>query len=200
MARAGRKKKINVVRDSSGKSRGEKFDAEFHFNQPHRRDFMTVIDGRKLDRTEPKLVNQAGYPLGRLRIALEISGDQLRAGNAYAALVRSYGRRMGIQTGSPKSGSMSERISTGFSPFESDANPDHQQSDQEIQDIYDHVHSELTKLGRLHNRGHKILHIMRDVCITESNERAIWRDHVAMGDLRLGLNLAHRLLVELKAN
>jgi hypothetical protein len=196
MARAGRKKKTTVLRDSSGKSRGEIFDPSFHHNQPHRKAFMTVIEGRKLDHTEPKLVNQAGYPLGRLRIALAITGDQLRAGNGYASLVRSYGRRMGIQIGSPKSGSMSERISTGFSPFEADINPDHQQSDQEIQDLYDDCHCALVKLGREHNRGNRILIVMREICITEQDEHHVWRDDAKLGDLRLGLNAVHRVLLE----
>lgn len=196
MARAGRKRKANVIRDSGGKSRGEVFDPSFVFKQPHRRDFLSVIEGRKLDHTEPKLVNQAGYPLGRLRIALAITGDQLRAGNEFAALVRSYGRRMGIQIGSPKSGSMSERISTGFSPFEADINPDHQQSDQEVQDLYDLCYTTLAELGRTLNRGHGILHVMREICITENDERQVWRDEVKLGDLRLGLNAVHRVLLE----
>lgn len=196
MARAGRRKKLNVIRDASGKSRGEPFDPNFHFQQPHRKPFLAVIEERKLDPSHPRIMNQAGYPLGRLRIALAISGDQLAGGNAYAALVHAYGRRMGVKIGSPKSGSMNERISTGFSPFEADINPSHQKTDQDIQDLYDTLHCDLVALGRAHNRGHKILNVMRDVCISEQDERQFWRDDAAMGDLRLGLNLAHRNLIK----
>lgn len=199
MARAGRKKKLNVVRDASGKSRGEAFDLNFHLNQPHRREFMPVFVGRNLDHTEPKLINQAGYPLGRLRIALAITGEQLRAGNEFSALVRLYGRLNGIAIGSPKSGSMSERISSGFGPRMSDGVPaiEREREHQEVTNLYNLCYTKLTELENLHGTGNRIRKVIREICIVEQDEGQMWRDDAQIGNLRLGLNcIAKHLLGE----
>lgn len=188
MARAGRRKKLNVIRDASGKSRGEIFDPSAIFGQPHRRD------------TADPSSEYAAYPLGRLWLNKQITPDQLRAGNEFASVSRSYGRVMGIPMGSPRSGSMSECVSTGFYTWEGDT----QEIDpveaakrvQRVKDKYNDIVCTLTELGRSHNRGHKILIVMREICITEQDERAVWRDYAMLGDLRLGLNAAHRVLVE----
>jgi len=199
VARAGRKKKINVVRDSSGKSRGEAFDLNFHLNQPHRREFMPVFVGRNLDHTEPKLINQAGYPLGRLRIASAITGEQLRAGNEFNSLVRLYGRLNGIAIGSPKSGSMSERIASGFGPRSSDdiTVVEKEREHQDVSDLYNACYTSLAVLEQAHGTGNRIRKVLRDICIVEQDEGPMWRDNASLGNLRLGLNcLAKHLLGE----
>jgi hypothetical protein len=92
----GRPRKVNVIRDSNGKSRGEIVDFSVVMNQPHRRD--AEGDARKSE--------LLGYPLGRLRFSGEVSENQLRAGNEWALLVRSYAGMMGVPIGSPRSGSL----------------------------------------------------------------------------------------------
>lgn len=158
------------------------------FNQPHRRDCPQPWD------------DKAGYPLGRLLLNGLITDGQHRAGNEYAAVVYSYARTMGIPMGSPRSGSMSECISAGFYAWEGDRveiNEDEAKKRvQAVKDRYNNCHETLTELGRLHNRGHKILHVMRDVCIQENQERGLWADPDKLGDLRLGLNAVHRVLLE----
>lgn len=158
---------------------------------------MSVIEGRKLDPTDPKILNQAGYPLGRLRIALAITADQLRAGNEFSALVRSYARLNGIPLGSPKSGSMGERISSGFYTWGPDEIPEEESERrrQRINLLYNDCFAKLSHLGREHNRGHKIIQVVRDICVVEQDERQVWRDDVAIGDLRLGLNCLARCLI-----
>lgn len=190
MARAGRKRKTNVVRDASGKSRGERFDPSLIFNQPHRRDCPQPWD------------DKAGYPLGRLLLNGLITDGQHRAGNEYAAVVYSYARTMGIPMGSPRACSMSEYISGREGGYEWEG--DKLEIDPEeaakrivfVKDRYNNCHETLTELGRLHNRGHKILHVMRDVCIQESQERGLWADPDKLGDLRLGLNAVQKVLLE----
>ncbi len=100
--RTGRKRKTNVVRDSKGKSRGEILDLSVVYNQPHRR-------GQKNPKSE-----LLGYPLGRLRHEGLIDEAQLNAGNAWASMVRAYSRMIGLRVGSPKSGSLTEAVATGF--------------------------------------------------------------------------------------
>lgn len=188
MARAGRKRKINVVRDSSGKSRGEIFDPSAIYAQPHRRDC-----------TDPTS-EYASYPLGRLWLNKQITEGQLRAGNEFANVAHAYARLNGIPLGSPRSGSMSERVATGFVSWEGDRHeidPDEAAKRvQRIKDSYNDVFCALNELGRAHNRGTGILKVMRDICVSEQDERQVWRDYAMLGDLRLGLNAAHRVLVE----
>lgn len=188
MARAGRKPKQNVVRDSKGKSRGEIFDPSAIFGQPHRRD------------TKDPSSEYAAYPLGRLWLNKQITEAQLRAGNEFAYVAHAYARLNGIPMGSPRSGSMSECISTGFYSWDGDRKEfDQEEADKRsarINGRYDDAVCTLTELGRSHNRGTRILMVMREVCITEQDERQIWRDDVMLGDLRLGLNAVHRVLLE----
>jgi hypothetical protein len=93
-SKAGRPRKTNVVRDRTGKSRGEIVDFSVVLNQPHRRGFSD------------KRSELLGYPLGRLRAESQISEIQLRAGNEWALMVRSYAGMMGVPFGSPRSGSL----------------------------------------------------------------------------------------------
>jgi hypothetical protein len=95
---------------------------------------------------------------------------------------------------------MSECVSTGFYSWEGDRNevdPDEAAKRIErVKENYNNVFCALVKVGREHNRGNRILHVMRDICIQEQDERQVWRDNAMLGDLRLGLNAAHRVLVE----
>src|SRR5947209_13426245 len=86
MARAGRKRKDNVRRDQTGKSRGESSEEIMAvvFAQPHRRAAKTP--------REAKL----GYPLGRLLLAGYITGKQHDAGQRWASLVRRYAALIGF--------------------------------------------------------------------------------------------------------
>ena len=197
MARAGRKRKTNVVRDASGKSRGEKFDPDFIYNQPHRR------------ATAQPWSAQAGSPLGRLKLNGTISEAQLRAGEAYARLVHAYARTMGLKIGSPRSGAVPELVSSGFYAWESDrelqtvgegddsaedAVNREQKRIRELKARYDDCHAALLDVSRTHRRGLRILSVLRDICIFERNEHTLTRDEEKKGDLRLGLNTVERAM------
>lgn len=187
-SKAGRKRKSNVTRDASGKSRGEIFDPSAIFKQPHRRDC-----------NDPTSHN-ASFPLGRLHINGLLTEGQLRAGNEYAAVVHAYARAMGIPIGSPRSGSMSECISTGFYSWEGDRHdPDPEEAAKRlirIKERYNECHTVLSQLGRLHGNDRKILLIMKAICIEEREEKELWHNAEKIGDLRLGLNAVQKILID----
>lgn len=186
ISKAGRPKKRNVKRDSKGKSRGEIFDPSVIFNQPHRR-------GTRMPESA-----DAGHPLGRLHMSGLLTEPQLRAGNEFAAVVYAYARTMGIPMGSPRSGSMSECIATGFYSWESEHKAGDQEEEakrvQRVKGRYNDVFEALTEVGRTLNRN--LLVVMKRYCIEEMDEQALWRDGDEMGNLRSGLNVAHRVLLE----
>lgn len=183
MAR-GRPRKKNVIRDASGKSRGEIVDFSVVTSQPHRR-------GTKDPRSQ-----LLGYPLGRLHVENRISEDQLKAGDAWAMAVVAYANQQGIALHSVRSGSLGERISSGFYQWGADDIPRIHESDQDrrkreqrVKGRYDACFEALTELGRVHGRSNKIAKAMRLVCIEER-----YPNDEQVGDLRLGLNAIHRIL------
>lgn len=171
----GRPRKANVVRDRNGKSRGEIVDLSVVLNQPHRRGFKG--DARKSE--------LLGYPLGRLRMEDSVSEMQLRAGNEWAQLVRSYAGAMGIPMGSPRSGSDHPEIASGmgssFGPLP--GTPEHEKRIQSLRSRYDGCFKRLSKLGMSLGRGNAIIVTMRRVCIEER-----YPNFLELGDLRVGLN------------
>ena len=186
--RAGRKRKVNVIRDDTGKSRGEIFDPSAIFAQPHRR-----------DTPDPSSVD-AGSPLGRLRLNGLITPDQMRAGNEYASVVLSYARVMGIPSASPRGSSFADAIATGFYAWEGERTEiDQEEADRRVRRVrerYNDCHDALAELGRQHGRGRNILIVMREICVAETEERSLWHDAGKLGDLRLGLNAVQRVLVD----
>lgn len=173
----GRPRKVNVVRDRNGKSRGEIVDLSIVLNQPHRRD-------AKGDARKSELL---GYPLGRLRISNEVSEIQLRAGNEWALMVRSYAGIMGIRIGSPRAGSLFEDAQKpGYSFSGDEATHDAEEREKRIsaaRSRYDACFETLTDVGRALGRNNAILAAMRRVCIEER-----YPNDIELGDLRIGLN------------
>lgn len=177
MTKRGRPRKINVVRDRNGKSRGEIVDLSVVLNQPHRRDAKGDVRKSEL----------LGYPLGRLRFSNEVSEIQLRAGNEWAIMVRSYAGMMGVPLGSPRSGSaLNDSGKPGYAFALYDARADaeeYQKRCTTLRERYDGCFETLGEVGRSLGRGHAVLGAMRRVCIEERypNDREL-------GDLRIGLN------------
>jgi hypothetical protein len=173
----GRPRKVNVVRDSNGKSRGEIVDFSVIMNQPHRRE-------AKGDARKSELL---GYPLGRLRVSNEVSEIQLRAGNEWALMVRSYAGMMGIPLGSPKSGSaLNDAAKPGYAFATEDGQADRIEHDKRCRALrgrYDACFETLGEVGRSFGRSHAILAAMRRVCIEER-----YPNDIELGDLRIGLN------------
>lgn len=184
--RGGRKRKSNVERDDAGKSRGERFDPQPFLDQPHRK-------GHK------ELEANQGFPLGRLFLNGMLTTDQLAAGNHYALCVYAYARTMGIPMGSPRSGALIGMQGGGFYRWEGDeGNIDPEESRKRLDYVktrYNDCHDALYELGRVHKRQHKILHVMREICVAEIEEKTIWADQQKLGDLRLGLNSVHKILL-----
>lgn len=180
----GRPRKVNVRRDSSGKSRGEFPDLAVVLNQPHRRDFK---DGKS---------ELLGYPLGRLRLANEVSEIQHGAGNEWALLVRAYAGAIGLPFGSPRSGSLlSDTGAVAYAFSGDEARGDAEESERRctgLRERYNACFERLASLGRSLGCGHQILIIVRRVCIEER-----YPNDYELGDLRAGLNaLAHQLKIK----
>jgi hypothetical protein len=173
--KAGRPRKTNVVRDKSGKSRGEIVDFSVVFNQPHRRGFSD------------KKSELLGYPLGRLRLSNQISELQLRTGNEWAMMVRSYAGMMGVPFGSPRSGSLLSDSAAPAYAFASDgARADAEEYEKRcvtLRGRYDGCFVILNEVGRSLGRSHCILVTVRRVCIEER-----YPNDSELGDLRVGLN------------
>src|SRR5437879_261798 len=104
MARSGRRRKANVARDRTGKSRGESPDEIMAvvLAQPHRRFADTPRDAK------------LGYPLGRLCLAGYITEKQHDAGQRWAAIVRRYAALMGFRLENPETPTV-ELIASGQS-------------------------------------------------------------------------------------
>lgn len=177
IVRRGRPRKINVVRDRSGKSRGEIVDLSVVLNQPHRREANG--DARKSE--------LLGYPLGRLRVTNEVSEIQLRAGNEWALMVRSYAGMMGVPLGQPRSGSaLNDSGKPGYSFAGDEARPDAEEYDKRCKSLrsrYDGCFENLMDVGRALGRSNAVLASMRRVCIEER-----YPNDIELGDLRIGLN------------
>lgn len=180
--RRGRPRKTTVVRDASGKSRGEVVDLSVVLNQPHRR-----------DRPDPQS-RLLGYALGRLLERGLVDGRQYQAGERWSAVVAAYRRQLlSAPSGSTRSGEMAERVSTGFSPWEGEhheVDPEQAEKDrQALKAKYDCCFENLCALGRVLGRQHAIINTVRKVCIDDRdpNEQEV-------GDLRVGLNCLARFL------
>jgi hypothetical protein len=180
--RAGRPRKQNVIRDASGKSRGEIVDFSVVLNQPHRR-------GVSAKHAKSELL---GYALGRLRFYDKISEDQLRAGNEWALLVRAFAADQGIPVGSPRSGSMvtdSHGPAYSFSLDEATHTAERAQNRSvSLCGRYSECFEAMALLGRTLGVGRNILTVMRDVCIQDRDPQE-WQ----IGDLRSGLNAMARI-------
>jgi len=196
--RGGRKRNPNAIRDESGKSRGERFDPTPFMMQPHRRAFIGIKDDQDRDIAATELV---GFPLARLYSNRLISRDQFEAGEHYARLVHSYASIMGIPVGSPRSGALLSMQGGGFYRWEGeDGAGDNEEAQKRVQRIrsdYNDCHDTLYTLGVEHKSGRKILIVMREICVAELDEREMWgkSGEAKLGDLRLGLNAVHKILV-----
>ena len=183
--RTGRKRKTNVRRDASGKSRGEIVDFSVIANQPHRR-------GMKNPTSE-----LLGYPLGRLRHEGLIDETQLQAGNEWASLVRAYSAMIGLRIGSPKSGTLTESVATGFYAWEADGvegdAEEKERRRRRLRAKYDLCHDRLHEVGRTLSHGrpaqNDLLKITRKVCLEER-----YPDDAELGNLRVALNALGRVL------
>lgn len=181
--RRGRPRKTNVIRDGAGKSRGEIVDFSVVLNQPHRRHVSG--DARKSE--------LLGYPLGRLRFQGRITETQLRAGNEWAELVRSYAATFGLPYGSPRSGSMlsdSGKPAYAFSQDEAthDAENDERRR-ASLRTRYNDCFEIMQEVGRSIGEGRAVLIIMRRICLEEVQPL-----EADLGNLRVGLNSVAKVL------
>ena len=182
-----RPRKTNVHRDASGKSRGEVFDPSAIYAQPHRRDCA--------DPGSP----DAGSPLGRLRMSRLISDEQYHAGSEWGLAVLAYCRVMGIRSGSPSGGSLAScQSGSGFYSWEGDrVEIDEDEAAKRVQRVkgrYNACFDAVTDVSRTLSRGNKIHRVLKDVCILEMDERALWASSEMLGDLRVGLNTVGKVL------
>jgi Fe2+ transport system protein FeoA len=181
--RRGRPRKENVIRDRTGKSRGEVIDFTLIFNQPHRRG------------QENPASPLHGSPLGRLRACDEISHDQFCTGERWAGLVMAYRVLLLAPAHSPQSGEMADRVSTGFYAWDNNA-IDHDPEEtakrhQQIREKYDSTFERLSQLGMVYGKRTAFINVLRKVCLEERDPH-----FSEVGDLRLALNSVAKHLVE----
>lgn len=103
MARAGRKRKIEVVRDKNGISRNSRYIEKQYYAQTLARRGIDL----EYDRLKPEHAGNplAGFTLGRLFLLHQqsaedpfgISEPQYNAGNMWAAIVHEHARLMGYK-------------------------------------------------------------------------------------------------------
>lgn len=181
--RRGRPRKENVVRDGKGKSRGEIIDFSVVLNQPHRR--HASGEARKSE--------LLGYPLGRLRFQNRITETQLRAGNEWAELVRSYAATFGFPHGSARSGSLLSDSGKPAYAFSSDEAAHDAENDEmrrvSLRTRYNGCFEIMLDVGRSIGEGRAVLIIMRRVCLEERNPL-----EQELGNLRVGLNSVGKVL------
>ena len=177
MARAGRRRKANVARSATGKSRGASADdiMAVVLAQPHRRFADTPRDTR------------LGYPLGRLCVAGYITEKQHDAGQRWATIVRRYAALMGFRLDTPATATM-ELVSTGPSCA---AEPDEKVL-MALRRDYNDAHAALELVGRDTRTGKGPLKMCRLICVQETDEAILWPHRI--GDLRIGLNALARVL------
>ena len=183
MARRGRKRKVNVVRDGRGKSRGEgPQDIIAEALAYRKRDLLR--DGVK---PEHALDALAGFTLGRLLLRHRadpsdpgsIDQDQYNAGEAWARLVRRHAAIMGYTLSPPKSPSF-VMVASGLS---CEAEPS-QSEVFAVRRRFSDCYSALMEACRMH--GLAVRDITYAVCLDNRPVESLTREDY--GNLRVGLN------------
>lgn len=193
MAR-GRKRKQNVIRDASGKSRGEPVGIDPAVVAARARDLAQ--DGIAAAHARDPL---AGFTLGRLRLigmAAERSGEpdmrgitnaQCTAGEAWARLARRHAAIMGYALGSPKSASF-VMVNFGLSCEEE---PDEKEVTR-IRRKWSDCYRALMDAGTANGTGTKVALVTWDVCVNNVPVHTLRTTD--FGNLRLGLNALARVV------
>lgn len=189
MTRRGRRRKISVMRDRNGKSRGERpQDIIAEALAYRRRDLLR--DGV---RPEHALDALAGFTLGRLLLRNRadpsdpgsINEEQYNAGEAWAKLVRRHAAIMGYTLSSPKSPSF-VMVGGGLS-CEAEAGED------EIVGVrrrFSDCYNALMEACRIH--GLATRDVTYAVCLDNRPLGSL--SHDDYGHLRIGLNALAKVL------
>lgn len=185
--RTGRKRSETVIRDSSGKSRGE----PEHVIKAIAWAYRTREVG-EVWKNEPNVESV----LGRLKLIGGPSGDMLRgisltqfnAGVDFGRLVRRYAKIMGIPMGSPKSPGF-EMVAGGISIA---PEPDEKIIFDTKRDYADAI-SMLCDADRSMGTGNKIQKITKAVCMELISWGDFQADEMNIGNLKYGLNTLARM-------
>lgn len=173
----GRPRKSNVMRDASGKSRGERdIDVTTLGTWAHR----SRLVGRQ-EASHP----DAGFTLGLCRLNKEITTGQYDAGNAWAELCHRHAKIMGYSLGSPKSPSFM-MVSFGTSTAT--------ESDQiqilKIREKWKNCYDALAEVSR--GNEMRVSNTTYAVCVQGIPFEGLGPRQ--FGDLRVGLNALGRVL------
>ena len=184
--RAGRKPKTNVIRDSSGKSRGEPQGVSAEVKAVRER----MLSAAGID-TGEALNALAGYTLGKLLLRGRsrpkdpgsISQEQYDAGSEWLKIVCRYSAINGFKSGihSPSFAMVGGGRST--------AEPDDEQIHRIVQ-RWTLCHKALREACREH--GLRVHEVTRGVVV--DNWDLAWLDAKDYGDLRTGLNALAKVL------
>jgi hypothetical protein len=191
MARRGRKRKLNVIRDARGKSRGEPEIVHPETIAARLRDLHR--DGVPARDRQDALDALAGFTLGRLLLRNRadpgdpgsINEQQYNAGQEWAKLVRRHAAIMGYALGSPKSPSF-VLVGSGLSCAEEPDEEDIIRVRRQWSDCY-RVLMEVCK-----THGLAVRDITYAVCI--DNRGIEFLTPSDYGNLRVGLNTLAKVL------
>jgi hypothetical protein len=182
----GRRRKPGVIRDASGKSRGERPD-----------DIMSVVLAQRYRVVEPRDAKNslAGSTLGRMLLAHQrrgyddpqaITQKQFEAGEAFAAAVRRHAAVMGYSISRPSPSF--QMVGTGVS-----CRPE---PDEDVimaaKRRFSECYNALMKAGVDTREGVAVALIVYAVCVQERALESLSRHDI--GNLRVGLNALVRVL------
>ena len=93
---------------------------------------------------------------------------------------------------------MADVIASGFYAWDHDrVGEDDDERAKRIRELkarYDDCHRALWEVSAAHHRGNRVLTVLRQICVQEFDEHAVWANEDRKGDLRLGLNTVERCL------
>jgi len=182
-----RPRKSDVLRDASGRSRGE---------PAHLVRAVALAQRARYVGAENADNPLASHALGRLRLRFQshgpadpcsISAEQYEAGERYATIASQHAAVMGYATGVPQSAPL-EIAGAGAACREE---PDEDQV-QRIRKLFTDCHRVLIEAGRAIGQGVKVALVTYDICLDRRAMETLTAQD--LGNLKVGLNALARSL------
>lgn len=181
-----RRRKPNVLRDASGKCRGEPPDM-----------VRAVALAQRARHVAPEHADNplAGHALGRLRLRHQsqgpqdpcsISHEQYEAGERYATIATHHAAIMGYATGVPQSAPL-EVAATGSACREE---PD-DDTVLRVRRMFADCYRVLMDAGRAIGQGTRVALVTYDICLDRRAMEGLTKEDI--GNLKVGLNALARL-------
>jgi hypothetical protein len=188
-----RPRKTDVVRDASGRSRGE---------PPHFVRAVALAQRARHVGAEHADNPLASHALGRLRLRFQthgpqdpcsISPEQYDAGERYAAIASQHAAIMGYATGIPQSAPL-EVAASGMACREE---PDDDEV-LRVRRLFSDCYRVLMEAGRAIGQGVKVALVSYDICLDRRAMETLTAQD--LGNLKVGLNALTRLFRGTRGN